>query len=96
MQGNACISEPRLSQAIYLVSKDYLLSYVKKGGTIFFCTHILEVAQEICTMVSLEVAGYADRQTNAVPPRAYESAAARSTQIPGTIIASRCIIKFRD
>lgn len=29
--------------------KDYLVSYVKEGNTIFYSTHILPVAEEICT-----------------------------------------------
>jgi len=29
--------------------KDYLAEYTKKGNTIFLCTHILEVAEEICS-----------------------------------------------
>ena len=29
--------------------KDYLADYVKKGNTIFISTHILEVAEEICS-----------------------------------------------
>ena len=29
--------------------KDYLAGYVKKGKTIFISTHILEVAEEICS-----------------------------------------------
>lgn len=29
--------------------KDYLAKYVKGGKTIFICTHILEVAEEICS-----------------------------------------------
>jgi ABC-2 type transport system ATP-binding protein len=29
--------------------KDYLAEYVKSGGTIFISTHILEIAEEICT-----------------------------------------------
>jgi ABC-2 type transport system ATP-binding protein len=29
--------------------KDYLAAYVKKGKTIFISTHILEVAEEICS-----------------------------------------------
>ncbi len=29
--------------------KDYLVAYVKKGKTIFISTHILEVAEEICS-----------------------------------------------
>ena len=29
--------------------KDYLAEYVKAGNTIFISTHILEIAEEICT-----------------------------------------------
>jgi len=29
--------------------KDYLMDYVKNGGTVFISTHILSVAEEICT-----------------------------------------------
>jgi len=31
------------------VVKDYLVAYVKSGRTIFISTHILEVAEEICS-----------------------------------------------
>jgi ABC-2 type transport system ATP-binding protein len=33
--------------------KDYLLKYRKNGGTIFMCTHILEIAEKICTRVAI-------------------------------------------
>jgi ABC-2 type transport system ATP-binding protein len=33
--------------------KDYLTRYVKDGGTVFLSTHILEIAQEICTRVGI-------------------------------------------
>ena len=33
--------------------KDYLKAYVKKGNTIFFSTHVLEIAQEICTRIGV-------------------------------------------
>jgi ABC-2 type transport system ATP-binding protein len=33
--------------------KDYLTRYVKEGGTVFLSTHILEIAQEICTRVGI-------------------------------------------
>ena len=29
--------------------KEFFVSYVKDGGTIFISTHILEIAEEICT-----------------------------------------------
>ncbi len=29
--------------------KDYLAQYVKEGNTIFISTHILEIAEEICS-----------------------------------------------
>ena len=34
-------------------AKDYLIDYVKSGGTIFMCTHILEIAEKICTRVAI-------------------------------------------
>jgi ABC-2 type transport system ATP-binding protein len=33
--------------------KDYLTGYVKGGGTVFISTHILEIAQEICTRIGI-------------------------------------------
>jgi ABC-2 type transport system ATP-binding protein len=33
--------------------KDYLAGYVKSGGTIFISTHILEIAEEICTAFAI-------------------------------------------
>ncbi|MCK4456836.1 MAG: ABC transporter ATP-binding protein, partial [Thermoplasmata archaeon] len=33
--------------------KDYLSGYVKKGGTIFMCTHLLEMAEKICSSVAI-------------------------------------------
>lgn len=33
--------------------KDFLIDYTKNGGTIFMCTHILEIAEKICTRVAI-------------------------------------------
>jgi ABC-2 type transport system ATP-binding protein len=33
--------------------KDYLIGYTNNGGTIFMCTHILEIAEKICTRVAI-------------------------------------------
>ncbi len=33
--------------------KDYLINYTNNGGTIFMCTHILEIAEKICTRVAI-------------------------------------------
>ena len=33
--------------------KDYLSGYVKNGGTIFMCTHLLEMAEKICSSVAI-------------------------------------------
>ena len=51
----AFIDEPliNLDPVMQRKVKDYLQSYVKKGGTIFFCTHVLEIAEEICTRVAI-------------------------------------------
>jgi ABC-2 type transport system ATP-binding protein len=34
-------------------AKDYLIKYTKSGGTVFMCTHILEIAEKICTRVAI-------------------------------------------
>jgi ABC-2 type transport system ATP-binding protein len=34
-------------------AKNYLIDYTKNGGTIFMCTHILEIAEKICTRVAI-------------------------------------------
>ena len=33
--------------------KDYFKAYVSKGGTIFLSTHVLEIAEEICTRICI-------------------------------------------
>ncbi|MCB9362021.1 ABC transporter ATP-binding protein [Candidatus Woesearchaeota archaeon] len=33
--------------------KSYIVDFVKKGGTVFFSTHVLEIAQEICTHIGI-------------------------------------------
>jgi ABC-2 type transport system ATP-binding protein len=33
--------------------KDYLSDYLRKGGTAFMCTHILEVAERMCTSIGI-------------------------------------------
>jgi len=33
--------------------KDYFKAYVSKGGTIFLSTHVLEIAEEICTRIGI-------------------------------------------
>ena len=51
----AFIDEPliNLDPIIQKNVKDFLLDEVKKGHTIFFSTHILEVAEEICNEVAI-------------------------------------------
>jgi ABC-2 type transport system ATP-binding protein len=51
----AFIDEPliNLDPIIQKKVKDYLEDFVKKGGTIFFCTHVLEIAQHICTRIGI-------------------------------------------
>ncbi|MGB4235437.1 MAG: ABC transporter ATP-binding protein [Methanoregulaceae archaeon] len=41
--------DPIMQKAV----KDYLKEYVRDGGTIFLSTHILEVAEEICSEVAI-------------------------------------------
>lgn len=33
--------------------KEYLLNYLNTGGTIFMCTHILEIAEKMCTRIAI-------------------------------------------
>jgi len=51
----AFVDEPliNLDPVIQRTVKDYMLEFVGRGGTIFFCTHVLEVAEEICTRVGI-------------------------------------------
>lgn len=51
----AFIDEPliNLDPIIQKSVKDFLLDEVKKGHTIFFSTHILEIAEEICDKVAI-------------------------------------------
>ena len=47
------IDEPlvNLDPLIQRKFKKYLREYVKKGGTVFLCTHVLSMAEEICDTV---------------------------------------------
>ncbi len=47
----ALIDEPLINfdPIMQRVVKDYLIEYVKAGNTVFLSTHILEVAEEICS-----------------------------------------------
>ena len=51
----AFIDEPliNLDPIIQRKVKDYLQEYVKEGNTIFFSTHVLEIAEEICTRIGI-------------------------------------------
>jgi ABC-2 type transport system ATP-binding protein len=51
----AFIDEPliNLDPVVQRKVKDYLKGFVKGGGTIFFSTHVLEVAEEICTRIGI-------------------------------------------
>jgi ABC-2 type transport system ATP-binding protein len=51
----AFIDEPliNLDPIIQRKVKDYLQNFVKEGGTIFFSTHVLEIAEEICTRIGI-------------------------------------------
>lgn len=33
--------------------RDFLLDYIKNGGTIFMCTHLLEIAEKLCSRVAI-------------------------------------------
>ncbi len=51
----ALIDEPliNLDPIMQRTVKDFLRSYVRDGGTIFFSTHILEIAEEICDRIGI-------------------------------------------
>ena len=51
----AFIDEPliNLDPIIQRKVKDYLQRFVKNGGTLFFSTHVLEIAEEICTRIGI-------------------------------------------
>lgn len=51
----AFIDEPliNLDPIIQKKIKDYLRGFVKENGTIFFSTHVLEIAEEICTSIGI-------------------------------------------
>jgi len=51
----AFIDEPliNLDPIIQRKVKDYLLDFVKNGNTVFFCTHVLEIAEQICTRIGI-------------------------------------------
>ncbi len=51
----AFIDEPliNLDPIIQEKIKEHLTGFVKKGGTIFLSTHVLEIAEEICTSIGI-------------------------------------------
>ncbi|NYT07810.1 MAG: ABC transporter ATP-binding protein [Methanomicrobiales archaeon] len=51
----ALIDEPLINfdPVMQKTVKDYLAEYVRDGGTIFLSTHILEIAEEICSDVAI-------------------------------------------
>ncbi len=51
----AFVDEPliNLDPIIQRKVKDYFSEYVRKGGTLFFCTHVLEIAEELCTSIGI-------------------------------------------
>lgn len=51
----ALIDEPliNLDPIIQRTVKDFLQEYVRDGGTVFFSTHILEIAEDICDRIGI-------------------------------------------
>lgn len=49
------IDEPliNLDPIIQRKIKDYLINFVRRGGTIFLCTHVLSIAEEISTRIGI-------------------------------------------
>jgi ABC-2 type transport system ATP-binding protein len=51
----ALIDEPliNLDPIVQHTVKDYLTQFVSRGGTIFFSTHVLEIAEKLCTSIGI-------------------------------------------
>ena len=51
----AFIDEPliNLDPVVQRKVEDYLLDYVRNGNTLFFSTHVLEIAEKLCTRVGI-------------------------------------------
>jgi len=51
----AFIDEPivNLDPIVQKTVKEYFRDFVKRGGTIFLSTHVLEIAEEICTSIGI-------------------------------------------
>jgi ABC-2 type transport system ATP-binding protein len=51
----AFIDEPliNLDPVMQKRVKDYLKAFVRRGGTVFLSTHVLEIAEEICTRIAI-------------------------------------------
>ncbi len=51
----AFIDEPliNLDPIIQRTLKDFLTEYIHQGNTVFFSTHVLEIAEEICTQIGI-------------------------------------------
>lgn len=56
----AFVDEPliNLDPLVQRTVKNYLREFVNGGGTIFFCTHVLEIAQALCTHVGIIYRGH--------------------------------------
>jgi len=63
MVASALIHEPRalfldepfinLDPVYQRKLKDYLMNYSKKGGTVFMCSHLLEISEKLCKNVAI-------------------------------------------
>ncbi|MDD5778371.1 MAG: ABC transporter ATP-binding protein [Candidatus Thermoplasmatota archaeon] len=51
----AFVDEPliNLDPIVQRTVKNYLQDFVARGGTVFFCTHVLEIAQALCTQIGI-------------------------------------------
>ncbi len=41
--------DPRYQRLV----REYLAGYIERGGTVFMCTHILEIAEKMCTHIAI-------------------------------------------
>ena len=51
----AFIDEPliNLDPVVQRTLKDFLMDYIHEGNTMFFSTHVLEIAEEVCTQMGI-------------------------------------------
>jgi ABC-2 type transport system ATP-binding protein len=69
------------------VFRDYLAEYLGKGGTVFMCSHILEIAEKMCTRLGVisqgRIVALGSQEEIARPGEGLDAAFLRLTEAPG-------------